>query len=255
MAMWIDSTGSSYVDSIVFDNYFYATTPDAHWGNRAMELRNAWDYTLNQGIAGSATADTDTIYSAWGSFETIPIPIQNQPFNFSFFYKYFPVNGDTGVATLQLFDSSMNQIGESTFLIFGTVSTYTLATAPVVYTTAGTAAFAYVNFRTAVYGIIPGFGTRLLIDDVMFNYVTTTGIHEVGDSRTLRIFPNPANDELTIGISPEMVTVIEIMNTTGQLVRVTKNPKQIGISDLSPGIYFVKTTAKDGVYQQRFVKQ
>jgi hypothetical protein len=73
LPMYIDSSGNSFVDSIVFDNYFYFHTNDAHWGNSAIEMRNAWDYTTNQGMAGGVSADTDTVYSAWGSFETFPI--------------------------------------------------------------------------------------------------------------------------------------------------------------------------------------
>src|SRR5436190_1945330 len=50
--MWIDTNGSSYVDSIAFDNnWFYRPTNDAFLGNTAIELSNAWDYTTNQGIA------------------------------------------------------------------------------------------------------------------------------------------------------------------------------------------------------------
>jgi len=241
--MWIDTSGSSYVDSIVFDNnWFYTLTNDAFLGSTAIELSNAWDYTTNLGIPGSITADTDSVFSAWGSFETFPI--QMQPFNFSFYYKYLPVNNDSGVATLQLFDSMMNQVGEAVIIISGTVSNYTLATAPVIYTDTTPAAFAYINFRTAVYGSQASFGTRLLIDEVMFNYVTTIDIQEGSSGNALKIYPNPFTNELIIAdYSLRENNIAEVFDIYGRKIYSgalqTTNTK-LSTVDWESGIYFVR---------------
>ena len=252
MPMYIDSMGNSYVDSIVFDNYFYFRTADSHWGSTAMELRNAWDYTTNMGIAGSATADTDTAYSAWGSFETFPIT--NQPFNFSFFYKYFPLNNETGSATLQLFDSAMNLMSETVILLSATGNNYTLATAPVIYSLPGTAAFAYINFSTAAYGSTVSFGTRLIIDDVMFNYVSA-GINYPKEE-TISIFPNPAHDWLDVKHHDTSLQYsVEITDISGKTLSHTTNRSRIDISQLSPATYFIKVLGNEKVLVKNFIKE
>jgi hypothetical protein len=246
--MWIDTDGTSYVDSIVFDNYwFYIPTTDALLGNTAMELSNAWDFTTNQGIAGSMTADTDSVFSSWSSFEVFPI--QSQPFNFSFFYKYFPVNNDTGVATLQLFDSSMNQVGEAVIFISGTVSNYTLATTPVTYSAPEMPAFAYINFRTAVYGSQASFGTRLLIDGVMFNYVTI-GIRDPYLKDAIKIYPNPFTDEISVNdytLAENEKRVIEVFDVYGRTVYsgyMFAEEATLETNTWQSGIYFVRMKDK-----------
>jgi hypothetical protein len=251
--MYIDSSGSSYVDSLVFDGGFlYGTTTDAHFGQRALELRNAWDFTTNQGISGGVTADNDTMFSAWGSFETIDIT--NQPFNFSFFYKFLPAGSDTGSATLQLFDSSMNFLGGAEMLLTGTVGNYTQATVPVVWTTPGYAAFAYIHFSTAIYGTTPTFGTRLLVDDVMFNYASATGIQEV-NAEGMQVYPNPATDRIEIHLDHPVASLdVEILNTLGQIVSSTKN-KQVNISDLPSGIYIARVITTGKVFLTKWIKE
>src|SRR4051812_18007783 len=52
MAVIIDSNGNTTSDSIVFDNALYFATPEAHSGQQAMEMRNGWNYSSGQGIAG-----------------------------------------------------------------------------------------------------------------------------------------------------------------------------------------------------------
>jgi hypothetical protein len=79
-SVWFDTTGEMQGDSIIYDNAYYSATSDAHNGN-----------SQNTGTAGAIIADLDSVYSAWGSFETIPV--QDYPsalVKFSNFYTEAP---------------------------------------------------------------------------------------------------------------------------------------------------------------------
>ncbi len=75
----------------------------------------------------------------------------------------------------------------------------------------------------------------------------------------INIYPNPANNELTIevlnGIAPKQ---IEITNSSGVIVvklKQTKPNQQVNIKSLAGGLYFVKVYMKDGsVTVMKFVK-
>src|SRR6185369_12246751 len=124
---------------------FYGPTNDANNGSTALELRNAWDFTTNTGIAGAVSSDDDSIFSSWGLLNLVPTNATSfnpfAPFNFGFYYKYFPVNGDSAFAQIALWDSSGNQLAEGTLVIPDAASSYTLAYAPVNYSVTGIAAF------------------------------------------------------------------------------------------------------------------
>jgi hypothetical protein len=71
----------------------------------------------------------------------------------------------------------------------------------------------------------------------------------------LEIYPNPANDKLTIETTQK--SEIEILNIQGQLIKsITSNGKTtIDISELAPGMYFVKVKTENGIAVKKFVKE
>jgi hypothetical protein len=88
----------------------------------------------------------------------------------------------------------------------------------------------------------------------------------------LRIFPNPANNNLSISSTKELGT-ISIYNNLGEIVlcvsilsgqtqsKPNPNSSQEGklittdVSKLQPGIYFIQTKLSDKVYASKFVKE
>jgi hypothetical protein len=85
---------------------------------------------------------------------------------------------------------------------------------------------------------------------------TFTGINEVSREH-FRIYPNPANNVVYISFAGEEAAVAEVFNGKGQLIKqaeiVSSTPIQI--SDLLPGIYFVKLTSGTATRIVKFVKQ
>jgi hypothetical protein len=93
------------------------------------------------------------------------------------------------------------------------------------------------------------------------NYVAkyssgTNGINLVANNKNLKIFPNPAKDQLTIELSDHSNSVsnIRIFNSVGMIVfqkNESSERETIDISQLSPGVYFL---AIDALWQ-KFIKR
>lgn len=249
----IDTNGVSTSDSIVFDNYFYAPTTDAHSGSLAMEMRNAYNYTTGHGISGSVTADTDIVYSAWGGFETVPISIQ--PTNFGFYYKYHPMGGDSAIAQIIVFDDMGYEIGQGRVIISETVSNYTYVNVPITYTSSGAIASYFLNFNSfysADYGShYATYGTRFLIDDITLS--TVTGINEVSKNE-FNIYPNPASSIINIADIPKGNFDIELMTSAGQSLIRGNNKNILDVSNLTKGMYFIKLKDETGNHTKCFIK-
>ncbi len=68
------------------------------------------------------------------------------------------------------------------------------------------------------------------------------------------VFPNPANNLLTVKAGNLPVETVTIYNTAGQLLQ-TVNSSTIDISLLNAGMYFAEVTTAKGIVRNRFIKQ
>ncbi len=92
------------------------------------------------------------------------------------------------------------------------------------------------------------------VDDFVFTQLSPTGIKEYNSSN-IRLYPNPATALLSIS-SEKDIQHAEIMNIDGQLVKtISGHFHNVGISDLSDGLYFVKVYTEAGVETLKFVKK
>ncbi|MEA2041852.1 MAG: T9SS type A sorting domain-containing protein [Bacteroidota bacterium] len=76
--------------------------------------------------------------------------------------------------------------------------------------------------------------------------------------KSVRINPNPAIDEITVFLPPEVVSEMvsyDIYNTTGQLVKSDRSSrKKIFIRELGRGIYFIRVKDNKGIsYNGKFI--
>ena len=248
----IDTNGVSTVDSIVFDNQFYAPTTDAHSGNYAMEMRNAFNFTTGTGIAGIVSSDTDAVYTAWGSLEFVPI--QTYPTELGFYYKFFPVNGDTASVEIIIYDEFGTEIGIGAALVGGLVSSYTYLSVPIVYSGSSLPAYYSLNFTTAGYGFQPSFGTRFLIDDLILN--DATGIKDE-TTNIFNLYPNPASDVLNLDVS-EMRdhATYKIIDMSGKLIdtgSISKTNNYISTKTVNDGLYLLEFITGEETQHRLFV--
>jgi hypothetical protein len=246
-------------DSVVYDRQLIASSPGAHSGARALELRNAYNVTANRGIAGSATVDADSVFTAWGSFELVPIT--TAPTDLTFWYRYAPVGGDTASARVAIYDSSGYEIGAAQLLITAPAPTYTRAQVPIVYTSPGRGAFMNLNFSTFYTAETtgqrqPALCTWLQIDDVALGVpLATPRLTEVV---SVQMFPNPATDVLHIRAASgaPALTQLDLFDARGQRVCTVLDPQQVSLTGLAPGVYFAHLRTSAGtVVTRRIVKQ
>lgn len=250
LPIWADSTGKP--DSVKLDSAFYFGTTDTYTGLRAIEMRNMYNFTRQIGIAGSISVSPDgTVYTGFAG----SLPITQTPETFSFYYKYFPVNGDSAIATLKVFDEAFLEIGEAILKIGGTWSNYTLANATVTYTQPSTPSFMSIRFSTSTYIQQPNYGTRLLIDDVSVTS-KATGVNNISEEQSVLIFPNPANEVINVLSAGEIYTY-SIHNIFGQTISVgnLNQNESIDICTLPKGNYFIQFNSDKSRKTLKFIKQ
>jgi len=85
------------------------------------------------------------------------------------------------------------------------------------------------------------------------------GINEIDNNNTISIYPNPANDFMTVSLVAESVeaTTIYIINALGEMVlteKVTSSNTTLNTSNLTNGIYFVKIESKNSSAIKKFIK-
>lgn len=98
--------------------------------------------------------------------------------------------------------------------------------------------------------------------DVKVN-LAIVGINDLDVDETFTLFPNPAKDNFNVSLynATNADCTIEIMNTFGQTIQLihlgnsTDISKDIFISELPSGMYFVKTTLGDKTSVRKLIKE
>ena len=94
-----------------------------------------------------------------------------------------------------------------------------------------------------------------------FTKMSGVGIDELADaSAAFTAFPNPATEKITLKCSPtKKMDKIELMDTQGKYVQIqitgSSSEKQIDISALTRGVYFIKITSGKAVVYKKVVKE
>ncbi|GAA4934550.1 hypothetical protein GCM10023314_03730 [Algibacter agarivorans] len=94
-----------------------------------------------------------------------------------------------------------------------------------------------------------GAGETYYIDDVAANPSATLSSKNF-DIKSVSIYPNPTTDRLAISTN-EQFKSIQIYNVLGKTVKTFKNTKELNVSDLNVGLYFLRT---DTGLQAKFIK-
>jgi hypothetical protein len=84
-----------------------------------------------------------------------------------------------------------------------------------------------------------------------------TGINLTEGQETIRVFPNPAKNAITVDAPFEEDLTLEIFNQLGQLILRRKNfsnHQSLDISALETAIYFYRITCQDHLYSGKFYK-
>jgi hypothetical protein len=87
--------------------------------------------------------------------------------------------------------------------------------------------------------------------------IATTGIEDLSLNNSVKIYPNPADKNLTIAMETPFQT-IEVSNILGEVVysaQINVNELQLDVAAYCTGVYFVKLQGKEGVVTKKFVKK
>ncbi len=106
---------------------------------------------------------------------------------------------------------------------------------------------------------MPNYDLGRLVDspcDTLYNSVNEKITNE---KSIVRIYPNPATNELTIeilnGIAPKKIEISNSLGVTVMQLHQTKPTAQLNIRQLAAGVYFVKVKMQDGsVTVRKFMK-
>ena len=257
-AVILDSLGNP-TDSLIIDNNYYFSSNDAHTGTKALEMRNAYWKNSGDKIAGRARLTmNDSDYFMF----SVPVPLNQYPLDFSFYYKFFPVNNDTAYAWLRLTDISSNIVGEADIYLQGIHSNYTQAITPIIYTGSTAPAFVEIGFINAKPYSEANYGTRLLIDDVNFSSLTTGISTPRLPEHALSCFPNPAEKEVNLrlknysDLEPMYLKLIDSGGSHVQnlVFRQENGLIKINTETLPSGLYFINMIHAGYTYSARFVK-
>ncbi|MGK0314364.1 MAG: hypothetical protein ACI86M_000576, partial [Saprospiraceae bacterium] len=80
-----------------------------------------------------------------------------------------------------------------------------------------------------------------------------TAAKDVEIRNDIKIYPNPVSDILTIGID-ELPEKVEVYTTDGVLMKTERKVKEIDVSGLVRGIYYLKVYVGETVGVVSFVK-
>ncbi|AWG23764.1 S8 family serine peptidase [Flavobacterium kingsejongi] len=86
----------------------------------------------------------------------------------------------------------------------------------------------------------------------------TLGINDVSADKSIFIYPNPANDRLNFTLPQNLIlSDVIVYDITGKVVvnKLNAEAKQIDVSQLGSGVYFVKFISEDKSITKKFVKK
>lgn len=218
---------------------------DAHTGNWSAKLETRLD---------PITGDTLQAVLVTGSdYEAPGVSFPHRPTACIFYYKHNRLDTAAAVVYLTKWNTALKRkdtIASGFTVFFDIATTFTLRTIPLTYFGNAKPDSCLFLFTTTLKEK-PNPGNYLIIDDISFTGFLA--VDDVKNQPALRIFPNPANDIVTIDTEDEVKRVI-IRTVEGK--EVFKGfDKKLTISHLNSSVYYIEVETENGwIYTQRLVK-
>lgn len=258
-------TGESIGDQIqytwCFPSMVYAST-DAHSGQYAMEISNAYNISKNLVITGSATIFSDETQDSPGWNAGIPVAQGANVSMLGFYYKFLPFGNDVAEAKISVLNNQGDEIGRASIDIMGTNNQFMYVYVPIQYTSNASAAFMNITFSMAKEGVTPTFGSRLIIDNVVTNFAAL-GTDDNPLSASFSVYPTITDAQLNINPGQLRSESIDykIINMQGKVVKqntvadASAYVYTMDVSGLSSGMYLLQAESKAGNITKKFIKK
>jgi Secretion system C-terminal sorting domain len=267
--------GSPFVAPAIAEAFATATWPPVNWLNINEDGAAGWTRNATAGFNGAGSAKMDYYNSSIGNIDYL-YPIQalnltgvtNAVLKFDLSHRRYDANYSDRMEIQSSIDcgatwaSLWNKAGDA----LATVSTpSTAAFTPTLAAQwraetvdlAGLAGNPLVIFRVKATS---GFGNNAYIDNV--NTSTTSSLDDVIANSDLNVYPNPANQSLTLDFATVASADVQmtISNTIGQIVHtatpynLTQGAHKINIpvGQLASGMYFITLHTNEGVLTKSF---
>ena len=238
----------------------YKTT-DAKKGNHAIELITYLGERDNHPAASGGQIST-----GWypdncnGCNEQGGFPFSNQIDTLAFWYKYAPMGGATAGINLN-FKNNGNHIGNAGTNLPASAN-YQYIEIPFNIGALPDSVILDILSSQWQDSLLSHIGSDLKIDEIHFkSQPLSTGIFNYHNQESVSIFPNPANEKLTITLIENIGKQIDlaIINNLGQQVLAQTISNKTGtttldISQFSEGIYFLHITSNNqAIYDKKIV--
>jgi len=222
---------------------FKAIGIDKHSGNYALKIKTVF---LNNKPSQIKTGDSaGAVFTGKINYSppsrTYGFPYTGRPENLEFWFKYLPVGGDAagaGIMLLKWNGSSHDTIATGSVVLLAT-SAYTLSQAPLQYNSIGLPDTAIIIFTASNDSVLARVGSILFVDDVQFT--GWVGMDEQKlNSDKVKIFPNPAIDNVTILVEVKDAENVRVFDSSGKLAGIYKihnYSTNVNTTLFSTGIY------------------
>ena len=184
-------------------------------------------------------------------------PLDNRYTYLQGYYRYTNGGGDSAEISLNVFRES-NYFGDGRLRIGETNEEWAFFSIPVrYYANSGSPDSAALRLISAIDGGSNSLGTTLEIDELSFvmelkNTLSTLEL----DSKNGSVYPNPARTNITLdatGVSYQIYSSQGVLTKAGKLM---EQKTKISIQDLTPGIYNINITQKNGqIWHKKIIKQ
>ncbi len=250
---WFETNNEvSYLDK---SEWPVTRTNDAYRGKYAIQLKNVVNSLPQNAMLMTRSGSGENVNNK--------IPITGKPSRLDCYYKFFLQSDDTFNVSVYL-TKGEDVIGIGTAVKFIQRVDYTKLSVPIMYAPGSNV---MPDSAVIIFSLgSPTFmveGTRLIIDEVTFGYSTGLAEQIPSLNADVKIWPNPATDQVNISVSNANKQVtIELINTLGEtiqrqveLAQGDKTTVTFDLAGLNTGIYFVKVTDNTGSKGFRLIHQ
>ena len=222
-------------------------TSSVHGGASAVEMSTVHIFfppfvdQLAPGILTNGTVNTQTQAVEGGQAFT------QRPTAFTGWYTAAPVNNDIySFSALLINEATGDTVGTADWSGNATVNTYTMFSAPVVYTLPDVPSLLQIVMLPSDPGN-PQEGSVFTVDDLDYETVTV-GISET-EKAMIKTYPNPVVDEVFFDIANQDVVNVSIYNILGvkeMQQSLTASSNRVDMSQFANGTYVWQMTSLNG---------
>jgi hypothetical protein len=260
---YLEPQGYLTPNSYATTSFYPITRSSDHYpvaiGNYSIRIENKPSLLPNGDALGLVLQNThNTLLSGPGP----SFPIIGHPTSLTGYYKYAPLNGDTMLIQIQLFQNGF-EVSYGVFSTITSASNWTSFNIPLPsYTSAdsGSILLASYNAEGPPPDYFPHGNSVLYIDNLNFDNLIGSVPEQSSKNISFNLYPNPATDVVNLNIDniDNAELTLTIYNVIGKLIRseiVPQNQRQINVSDLNSGIYLVTLESKGLIKNQSLIIQ